>query len=67
VITHRKPFPGPAAVLEEGWIDGQRRLADLSSRGELLVAEQSNHMIPLEEPDIIVNAIRSMTNTLTLR
>src|ERR1700733_13874472 len=31
VITHGQPFPGPFAVLEGGWREGQERLAALST------------------------------------
>jgi pimeloyl-ACP methyl ester carboxylesterase len=58
VICHGQPFPGPAAVLEPGWMEGQQRLAAMSSRGELIVARNSNHMVQSDEPDIVVAAIR---------
>jgi pimeloyl-ACP methyl ester carboxylesterase len=58
VICHGQPFPGPAAVLEPGWMEGQQRLAAMSSRGELIVARNSNHMVQTDEPDIVVAAIR---------
>jgi pimeloyl-ACP methyl ester carboxylesterase len=58
VITHSEPFPGPAAVLEDGWAEAQARLAAQSTRGELLVATGCNHMIPFEAPDLVVDAIR---------
>ncbi len=58
VITHSKPFPGPAASLEDGWMDGQKQLAALSTDSELQVAYKSNHMINLEEPELVVDAIR---------
>ena len=45
VITHSVPFLGPAAVLEEGWTEGQRTPAALSTNSELIVAAKSNHMI----------------------
>jgi pimeloyl-ACP methyl ester carboxylesterase len=57
VITHGQPFPGPAAVLEDGWLAGQHRLAALSTRGELVVAERSNHMVQSEQPEIVMAAI----------
>lgn len=60
VITHEKPFPGAAALLEPGWQDGQRRLAALSSRGELVVAAKSSHMIQAEEPQLVLDAIRKV-------
>ena len=58
VITHETPFPGPAALLEPGWQDGQKRLAALSTRGELVVATRSSHMIQAEESDLVIDAIR---------
>jgi pimeloyl-ACP methyl ester carboxylesterase len=58
VIRHGEKFPGPAAVLEEGWEDGQKKLAAMSTRGELVVAAKSNHMVPSDEPDVVISAIR---------
>jgi pimeloyl-ACP methyl ester carboxylesterase len=58
VITHGVPFVGPAAVLEEGWTEGQRKLATLSTNSELIVAAKSNHMINNDEPQVVIDAIR---------
>jgi pimeloyl-ACP methyl ester carboxylesterase len=58
VLEHGQKFPGPAAVLEDGWTDGQKRLAALSTRSELIVAAKSNHMIQSDEPQLVVDAIR---------
>jgi pimeloyl-ACP methyl ester carboxylesterase len=58
VLSHGRPFPGPFAILEAGWHDGQVRLAALSQRGELIVAEKSNHLIQLDEPQLVVDAVR---------
>jgi hypothetical protein len=58
VITHGVPFLGPAAVLEEGWTEGQRKLAALSTNSELIVAAKSNHMINNDEPQVVIDAIR---------
>ncbi len=58
VLTHGQAFPGPFAILDDGWRDGQARLAALSSDGALIVAENSNHMIQHDEPDLVVAAIR---------
>jgi hypothetical protein len=57
VITHEKPFPGFAGLLEPGWHEGQQRLAELSSRGRLVVAHKSNHMIHAEEPELVLDAV----------
>jgi len=58
VLTHGIPFPGSAAAAEQGWQEGQRKLAALSRQSELIVAARSNHMIHLDEPEVVVEAIR---------
>ena len=46
---------------ERMWREAQRGLSELSSNGRLLVAEESDHTIPTTQPDIVVDAIREMT------
>jgi pimeloyl-ACP methyl ester carboxylesterase len=58
VITHGLPFPGPFAVLEKGWAEGQEHLAALSTDSVLIRAENSNHMIQHDQPELVVEAIR---------
>jgi pimeloyl-ACP methyl ester carboxylesterase len=58
VITHGQPFPGPFSILENGWSDGQARLAALSTNSLLIRANNSNHMIQVDEPGLVVEAIR---------
>jgi pimeloyl-ACP methyl ester carboxylesterase len=60
VVSHGQPFPGGFAVMEKYWRDGQDRLAALSTNSELIVAKDSNHMIQLDEPDVVVAAIRKV-------
>ena len=60
MITHGQPFPGPFAVLEHGWREGQQHLAALSTNGKLIVADHSNHMIHTDQPEVIVEAIRTV-------
>jgi len=67
VLAHGIPFPGPAAVLEEGWAEGQQRLAHLSTRGELVHATHSNHMIQSDEPELVIEAIRQVVNSKTVK
>ncbi|MGA7380471.1 MAG: hypothetical protein WBX03_06440, partial [Terriglobales bacterium] len=57
VITHGQPFPGPFSVLEPSWSEGQKRLAALSTNSVLIPAHKSSHMIHLDEPDIVIDAI----------
>ncbi len=58
VITHGLPFPGPFFILENGWSEGQTRLAALSTNSLLIRANNSNHMIQIDEPGLVVDAIR---------
>ena len=58
VITHVQPFPGPFFILEKGWSEGQTRLAALSTNSLLIQANNSNHMIQIDEPGLVVDAIR---------
>ena len=58
VITHGQPFPGPFFILEKGWSEGQRRLAALSTDSLLIRANNSNHIIQIDEPALVVDAIR---------
>jgi pimeloyl-ACP methyl ester carboxylesterase len=60
VIAHGKPFVGEAAVLEPPWRDAEKRLSALSSRGRLLVADNSDHDIEVHQPEIIVDAVRQV-------
>jgi pimeloyl-ACP methyl ester carboxylesterase len=67
VITHGQPFPGPFAVLETNWSEGQKHLAALSSASELIVATNSNHMIHQDEPKIVVDAVRRVHSAAVRR
>jgi hypothetical protein len=58
VITHGQPFPGPFALLEKNWSEGQAQLAALSTDSVLIVAKNSNHMIQQDEPGLVVDAIQ---------
>ena len=46
------------------WPGLQAAHAAKSSRGKLIVAEKSGHMIPAEQPEIIVEAVREMVDEL---
>lgn len=47
------------------WPELQADLATKSSRGKLIIAENSGHLIPQEQPEIIVEAVRDMIAELT--
>jgi pimeloyl-ACP methyl ester carboxylesterase len=62
VITHGRPWdwpPGfPVDEIEEAWMPLQERLAALIPGSELVVATMSGHFIQLDEPDVVIDAIR---------
>jgi hypothetical protein len=60
VVTHGIPFPGPFAVLEKSWGQGQAKLAALSTDSVLLVADRANHMVQHDQPEVVIEAIRSV-------
>jgi pimeloyl-ACP methyl ester carboxylesterase len=63
-ISHGQPFPGPFAVLETNWSDGQRRLAALSSNSQFIVSPKSSHMIHDDDPELLLASIRHMLQAL---
>ena len=48
----------------EAWQELQSELAALSSEGKQIIAEQSGHMIQLDQPDLVIDAIREMMDAL---
>jgi pimeloyl-ACP methyl ester carboxylesterase len=46
----------------EVWESLQPHLAALSSAGKQVIAEQSGHMIQLEQPDLVIEAIREVVD-----
>jgi len=60
----------PLIVLSRGldpdaeWQTGQAQLSQLSSKGQHLIAEQSDHSIQLHQPDAAIAAIMSMIEQL---
>ncbi|MBP6869280.1 alpha/beta hydrolase [Candidatus Babeliales bacterium] len=46
------------------WPELQADLATKSSRGKLIVAENSSHMINYDRPDVIIEAVREMVEEL---
>ena len=58
VMAHGKPFPD--ARIEGGWRAAQERLARLSTRGRLVVAEGIGHAIAEENPKLVAREIQLM-------
>ncbi len=64
VISHGKPFPGPFAVLETNHLQGQTQLAALSRNSLFVVAEHSSHGVPVEEPELVLDVIRRVVESV---
>lgn len=69
VLTHARggDWAGPGvigpldeAAIEYDWQAAQKELAK-GPQTSLVVAEKSGHMIPAEEPDLVIQAIRTVT------
>ena len=68
VLAHGRPIQGPKKVSEATalgrervWTDLQKDLANRSTHGELRVAEQSEHNIHLDQPELVIQAIRDVS------
>lgn len=68
VKASRRLLPHPVVVITGGrgadteWRDLQRDQLSLSKRSCHIVAEDSGHVIPLERPQIVVDAIRAVVD-----
>lgn len=69
VLTHGRAIaaqsfpnitPEQTARIEAVWLELQRELAGRSSQGRLIVAEKSGHYVHLEEPGLVIQAIRDV-------
>lgn len=52
--------PEEKAEANLSWIEFEKRLADLSSRGKWVIVPGAGHMLPFERPDAIVSAVRGL-------
>jgi pimeloyl-ACP methyl ester carboxylesterase len=64
VVEHGKNIYAPtgkyAAPLQRRWSDGQRHLAKLSSRSQLIIATRSGHDIPEDQPRLTLDVINAV-------
>jgi pimeloyl-ACP methyl ester carboxylesterase len=51
-------------AMNKGWSNLQFDLVKKSSRTKHIIAENSGHMIPVDRPDVIIDAVRDMVNQL---
>jgi pimeloyl-ACP methyl ester carboxylesterase len=48
---------------DENWRQLQRYQASLSERGCLMIAQQSGHVVSVDQPEVVVDAIRTVVET----
>lgn len=67
VLAHERPIQGTKKVTEDVavareriWRELQKDLAKRSTHGEFRVAEQSEHNIHLQQPELVIQAIRDV-------
>lgn len=48
-------------ALNQMWVESEKRLAGLSSRGKWVMVSGTGHMIPFDRPDAIVDAVRELS------
>jgi hypothetical protein len=66
IIMHgRRVLPhGPVGDdMEKSWMELQRDFVSRYKNGKLILAKDSSHNIPLDEPEIVIKAIREMVET----
>ncbi|MNZ81330.1 hypothetical protein D3C78_999930 [compost metagenome] len=47
-------------MLESIWQTGQRKMLEISTDSQLIVAEKSGHMIIHDQPELVVETIRNL-------
>ncbi|NOY98399.1 MAG: alpha/beta hydrolase [Chloroflexi bacterium] len=53
-------FGDSAEAFQQFWIEQSRELADKSTRGHFILAEESGHHIHQDAPDMVLDAVRGM-------
>ena len=70
VRSSRRKLTVPVLVItggrgaDENWRQLQRDQASLSERGCLIVAQESGHVVAIDQPEVIVDAIRTVVETV---
>jgi pimeloyl-ACP methyl ester carboxylesterase len=47
--------------LNKSWVESEKRLTSLSSRGKWVIVPGAGHMIPFDQPEAIVSAVREIS------
>src|SRR5262249_27095653 len=69
VLSHGKTPPSPGLSNEQSeaweriWKELQRDLAMRSAHGQFRIAEKSAHFIQIDQPDLVIQAIRDVSQT----
>jgi pimeloyl-ACP methyl ester carboxylesterase len=58
VVVRRGRTAQPPNAIDVFWRAEQEQLAALSSNSMLVVAENSGHVIPFDEPGVVADAVR---------
>lgn len=70
VLTHGKVCPWPDTTdemmeqIEQTWLQMQKDLASLSSNSTHIIAEESCYQIHLDQPELVIDAIRSAVESV---
>ena len=75
VVSHGRPIadvlpnitPEQVTRIEAAWLELQRELASRSSQGRLVIAQKSGHYVQVEEPGLVVQAIREVVQAVRSR
>ena len=70
VSSSRRKLTIPVLVItggrraDENWRQLQRDQASLSERGCLMIAQESGHVVSVDQPEVVVDAIRTVVETV---
>lgn len=62
IVIRRGRTAEPPSAIDIGWRRLQEQLPNLSRNSLLIVAEKSGHVIPLDEPAVVADAVRQVLN-----
>jgi pimeloyl-ACP methyl ester carboxylesterase len=63
VVAAGRLAPSFDEATREAWMAGMRRLTTYSAGGQLIIADESSHEVPSEQPDLVAQAILSVLDT----
>jgi pimeloyl-ACP methyl ester carboxylesterase len=58
VVVRGRPDMGDDPEFERAWLEGNRRLRNVSTNSTVIVAHESGHLINIDAPDVYVDAVR---------